>query len=107
MMKIFVFAFKVVNFPAPLSKVRAVSPNCARPQLKTMTPQPPSQLVPRGQVNTPVRPPQHLPSSPPVPAGTGKIRVRAPVVQANAQRPLVTVRPPVSQYAQVCLVFAN
>lgn len=93
---------QVVNFSAPLSKVRAVSPNCVRPQHKVITtPLPSPQLMPRGQVNTPVRPPQHLPSPPPISANTGKIRIRAPIVQANVQRPPVTVRPAVSQYAQV------
>lgn len=96
------FFIQVVNFSAPLSKVRAVSPNCVRPQHKIITtPQPSPQLMPRGQISTPVRPPQHLPSPPPIPANTGKIRIRAPIVQANVQRPPVTVRPPVSQYAQV------
>ncbi|XP_046459191.1 BRCA2-interacting transcriptional repressor EMSY-like [Daphnia pulex] len=133
---------QVVNFSAPLPKVRAVSPNCVRPQHKITppqpspqqqhkvmttpqpspqphkvmttpqsspqhkiisTPQPSPQLMPRSQINTPIRPQQHLPSPSSLPAPTGKIRVRAPVVQANAQRPPITVRPPVSQYAQVQL----
>jgi hypothetical protein len=62
--------------------------------------------MPRSQINTPIRPQQHLPSPSSLPAPTGKIRVRAPVVQANAQRPPITVRPPVSQYAQVNCFFA-
>lgn len=137
---------QVVNFSAPLPKVRAVSPNCIRSQHKITppqpspqqqhkvmttpqpspqphkvmttpqsspqhkiisTPQPSPQLMPRSQINTPIRPQQHLPSPSSLPAPTGKmIRVRAPVVQANAQRPPITVRPPVSQYAQVNCLFA-
>lgn len=82
--------------------MRAVSPNCVRPQQKvvTSTPQPLPQPPPRGQVNTPVRP-QHSPSVPPVATNAGKIRIRAPIIQTNAQRPSVSVRPPIPQYAQV------
>lgn len=132
---------QVVNFSAPLPKVRAVSPNCVRlqhklstasqpspqhkiitatqpsPQHKVMTtpqpssqhkvistPQPSPQLIPRGQqITTPIRPQQHLPNPSSLPVNTGKIRVRAPIVQANVQRPSITVRPPVPQYAQVQL----
>ncbi|XP_057369280.1 BRCA2-interacting transcriptional repressor EMSY-like [Daphnia carinata] len=132
---------QVVNFSAPLPKVRAVSPTCVRPQHKLSTasqpspqhkimtapqpspqhkvmttpqlpsqhkvistPQPSPQLIPRGQqITTPIRPQQHLSNPSSLPVNTGKIRVRAPIVQANAQRPSITVRPPVPQYAQVQL----
>ncbi|KAK4010584.1 hypothetical protein OUZ56_019726 [Daphnia magna] len=72
---------QVVNFSAPLPK-----------------------LIPRGQqITTPIRPQQHLSNPSSLPINTGKIRVRAPIVQANVQRPSITVRPPVPQYAQVQL----
>lgn len=94
-----------MNSPAPLPKVRAASPSCIRPIPKPVTPiqQTPSQAMPRGPVNNTVRPQmQQMPTPPPsVPANATKIRVRAPLVQANAPRPNVITRPPVSQYSQV------
>lgn len=83
---------KVMTTPQPPSLHKVIS-----------TPQPSPQLMPRGQITTPIRPQQHLPNPSPLPVNTGKIRVRAPIAQA--QRPSITVRPPVSQYAQVFSVI--
>lgn len=84
---------KVMTTPQPSSQHKVIS-----------TPQPSPQLIPRGQqITTPIRPQQHLPNPSSLPVNTGKIRVRAPIVQANVQRPSITVRPPVPQYAQVLL----
>ena len=93
--------FKVVNVSAPLPKVRAVSPNCVRPQkVVTSTPLPqPYQPSPRGQILNSIRPTmqqhqQHLTSPISVP---GKIRIRAPVVQAVGRTPPINTRPIVPQ----------
>lgn len=91
--------------PSPLPHKVMTTPQSSSQHKTVSMPQPSPQLMPRGQINTPIRPQQHLPSPSSLPAHTGKIRVRTPVVQANSHRPPITVRPPVSQYAQVNCLF--
>lgn len=85
-----------MNVSAPMSKVRAVSPNCVRPIQKVVTSTPlPYQPSPRGQVLNSIRPTmqqhqQHMTSPISVP---GKIRIRAPVVQAIGRTAPTNMRP--------------
>jgi len=89
-----------VNVSAPMSKVRAVSPNCVRPIQKVVNSTPlPYQPSPRGQVLNSIRPTmqqhqQHMTSPISVP---GKIRIRAPVVQAIGRTAPTNMRPTIPQ----------
>ena len=91
---------QVVNVSAPMSKVRAVSPNCVRPIQKVVNSTPlPYQPSPRGQGLNSIRPTmqqhqQHMTSPISVP---GKIRIRAPVVQAIGRTAPTNMRPTIPQ----------